>query len=393
MSNNLIQKYWDIVKRELAEYASRPLYIVMLVIMPAFFCFFFLSLMSEGVPEGLPLAAVDKDNSTTSRTVLRTLDGMRNNDIVVHCKDFGEARKLMQQGEVYGIYYIPEKFEEELQASRQPKVSFYTNNAYVIPGSLLMQDMKTTSILVQSAVKQSTMRAKGISEDMLMGLLQPISVDVNCIGNASANYTIYLCNILLPGIIAIIIMLMTVYVMGREVKEQKSKELMVMSDNNLLLATVAKLTPLFATAMIVLTTLDVYMYKVMEVPCHCGLAEWLLITSIYVLACMAMSAFIYVLFPQMRMSLSIISLLSVLSVSMSGLTFPVSAMPSIMQAFSYIIPLRHLHLLYVDLGLNTSTLHYCWPNLVALLLFLLLIPISAGGSRLRRTYENMEYQA
>lgn len=393
MNESFIHRFLEIVWREMRLMTSRPLYIAMLVFVPAFFTFFFLSLMDSGTPKGLPVAVVDQDNSTSSRNVVRTLDAMKNNDVMIHAKDFYEARKLMQTGEVYGIYLIPESFERDLQSSRQPTVSFYTNNAYLIPGSLLMSDMKTTSVLTKAAVAQSTMKAKGYSDEIVMAMLQPITVDTYTIGNPSSNYIVYMCNVLVPGLIDIIFMLMVIFVLGKEVKDGTSRELLETSGDNILLAVTAKLAPLTIIGMICTAAIDVVMYKYLQVPCKCGLTMWVIITWIYMLSTEALAVFMYALFPQMRMSLSIASIWSVLSVSMSGLTFPVSAMPGVLQGWSYLFPLRHFHLLYVDLGLNGSTLYYCWPNLVALLIFLLLPTIVLGGGGIKRIYEEMKYKA
>ena len=393
MNKSWINRYWMIMVREMRLMARRPLYILMLVVMPAFMATFFLSMMSSGTPKEMPLAVVDKDNSSTSRNLVRTLGSMKNGKIAVRTCDFKEARALMQAGEVYGIYYIPEKFESDLQAYRQPTISYYTNNAYMIPGSLLMTELKTMGALGKIAVSQSTMRAKGQSEDMLMGIVQPISVETYSIGNPSGNYMTYMCNTIITGLIDIIVMLFAVYVLGKEVKDGTSLTLMRIAGDNTLLAVAAKETPLLIISTCIYFAIDVVMYKYIGLPMKCGIATWLLLQVVYLISTISLAIFIYGLMPVMRMSLSVVSIWSVLSVSMSGLTFPVSAMPPILQAWSNLFPLKHLHAVYMDMGLNGYGMHYSWTSIAAMMLFCLPQLLIIGGGGIRKQFTEMKYKS
>lgn len=62
----------------------------------------------------------------------------------------------------------------------------------------------------------------------------------------------------------------------------------------------------------------------------------------------------------------------VLSFSVSGFTFPVPAMPQLMQLMSDLFPMRHYYLLYVDQALNGIPMAYSWKPYLALVLFVLL---------------------
>ena len=97
----------------------------------------------------------------------------------------------------------------------------------------------------------------------------------------------------------------------------------------------------------------------------------MLMTSyMLVLATQALSIFIFGLIPAMRLSLSIASLWSVISISISGFSFPATEMHYTLQTWAKVFPMRHYFLLYVDQALNGLGFAYTWTNYVALLLFL-----------------------
>jgi len=389
IKNNTFKSIWLIIKREITILTSRPLYLFGMVIAPLFSALFFLTMMHQALPNDMPVAVVDKDNSPMSRKVIRQLNAFKQTKIAMHCADFTEARKAMQKGEVYGIFYIPKNLEKDVMANRQPGISFYTNNSYLIAGSLLFRDMKTISILGTAAVGQQYKLAQGETETQAMIALQPIAIDTHPLGNPWTNYSVYLNNLILPGILNLLIMIITVFALGTELKRGTSETWLRIANGDMFIALVAKLLPHTLIYFVVITCINVLLYGYLGFPCKCGLPAMLIGSYLLVLAAQAMGVFFFGMLPVMRLSLSLASLWGVISLSISGFTFPVSAMPPVMQAWAYVFPLRHFFLLYVDQALNGVEFAYSWYNYVWLLLFLflpfLVIP------RLKKIYNAPEY--
>lgn len=382
-------KIWQIIVQEWRMLMCKPIYLILMLGAPLFIGFFFLDLMKDGTPSNLPVAIVDNDNSKTSRSIVRNLDAFKNTEITLQAKDFSEARKAVQQGTVYGIYMIPENFEKDLLASRQPTISFYTNSTFMIAGSLNMSDMTTMSALAAGSVGRNVLLAKGATDAQAKAILQPICVETYPLNNSGTNYAVYLCPILLPGIYSILIMLLTIYVMGMEVKYGMSKTLLELADDNIMLALAAKLLPMTVVFCIVVMAMNSVMYGYLGFPCQCGMFFMNVICCLLVLATQSIAIFVYGLFPTMRISLSVGSFFSVMSLSLSGFTFPASAFPTPLKAWPYICPVREYFLIYTEQALNGFGLYYSWTYIVGLMLFCLL-PLTVMG-RIKRIYENMIY--
>ena len=178
---------WMVMKRECRRLVSRPLYLFSMVVAPLFCYVFFTTLMSSGLPTNLPVGAVDLDNSATSRSIIRNLDAFGQTAVVAHYENVTEARIAMQQGKIYGFFYIPKGLSADAQSQRQPKLSFYTNNSYLIAGSLLFKDMKMMGELAAGAAARSVLYAKGATEDQAMAYLQPIVIDTHPLQNPLLN--------------------------------------------------------------------------------------------------------------------------------------------------------------------------------------------------------------
>lgn len=372
MSITIHKRLLMIAKREILRIATKPMYLFCMIIAPIFSYIFFTTLMSSGLPTDMPAGVVDLDNTSTTRNIIRNLDAFQQTKIVAHYNSFSEAREAVQRGEIYTFYYIPEGTTEEAIAGRQPKVSFYTNYSYLIAGSLLYRDQRTMSELASAAIGQSTLLAKGATEDQAMAFLQPIVIETHAISNPWLNYSVYLCNTLFPGILMLLIFQITVYTLGIELKENSAKKLMRMADNSIVTALAGKLLPQTVIFFIIAVFYNVYLYGFLHYPCNSGIFPMLLAGLLLVLASQAVGIFFFGLLGSLRLALSAASLWGVISFSISGFTYPVMAMHPTLQALSALFPLRHYFLLYANLALNGYPLIYAWHSVVALLIFMLL---------------------
>ena len=73
--------------------------------------------------------------------------------------------------------------------------------------------------------------------------------------------------------------------------------------------------------------------------------------------------------PSLRIGLSMAGLFGIISISITGFSFPVPAMYSPFRLLTNIFPLRHYFLIYVDQALNGIPLYYSRVHYVALILF------------------------
>lgn len=341
-----------------------------MVIVPIFSVVFFTTLMWNGLPVNMPVALVDQDNSQNSRNLGRQLDAFEQTEIVMRTASFSDARIEMQKGNIYGIMLIPKDFGTLAASGKQPHLSFYTNNSYLIAGSLLFKDMKTISTLASGAVNREVERAKGMTDMQIMAQLQPIVIDTHALGNPMLNYSVYLNNMILPGMLQLIIFLVTVYSIGIEIKQRSSKEWLGLGNNSLVISLAGKLLPQTLIFLIMGFGFCSYLYGIIGFPLQSGFLPMLLAMALLVLSAQAVGILMIGVLPTLRLGLSFASLFGMLSFSVVGFSFPVTAMYPSVQALSNLFPLRHYYLIYVDQALNGREFVYSVNQYLALVLFL-----------------------
>lgn len=362
-----------IFKRELHIFAHRPLFLFTMLVAPVACIVFFTTLMGNGLPTKLPAGLVDEDDTHITHTVKRILGSMEETHITAHYPSFSEARKAMQRGEIYGFFYIPRGLTEDCIANRQPRLSFYTNETYLVPGTLLMKDLRYASELAGLALTRENLYGKGFTENQAMGILQAIVIETHPLGNPYLDYSVYLNNIILPGILILLVMLCTTYTIGLEWKRERQLKLYAMSGCSPTVALIGKLLPQTILFSMMFIFYDVYFYKFLLFPCKSGILSMMLLGVMTVLASQAFGVFLFGTFiGQMRLSMCLCSLWGILSFSLAGFTFPVTAMAPVLQKLAWLFPLRHYYLIYVNQALHGNPIGYVWPSVTAMLCFLLL---------------------
>lgn len=358
--------------RECKIFLHNPIYLFCMLVFPLAVLFFFTSMLSEGQPQELPVGIVDLDNTSTTRSLIRRLDGFQTSKVVAYYPSVADARKAIQNNEVYGFLYIPEGTTEKLLASRQPKVSFYYSMTTLTSGSLLYRDMKTIASLGSAAVGQATMRAKGFTDAQIQTFLQPIAIDLHQISNSTTDYNAYLTTVMVPGIFMLFIFLITTYAIGTELKFNHGPQLVSMAGNRIRVALTGKLLPHTLIWLTLVFFYSFYVFGVYGFPHPGGVVKIVLTNVLMVLAAQGFGIFAFGLLPSLRMSMSISSLWAVLSISMAGSAFPVMGMDGPLQALSWLFPLRHYFMVYQICVLNDFPILDAWWHIAGLIAFMLL---------------------
>lgn len=363
---------WHVALREYKILYVNRIYFFSMVVFPLLALVFFTSLMDEGLPEDMPVGVVDLDNTTTSRSLIRRLDAFQSSEVVAHYPSVAEARRAIQENEIYAFLYIPKGTTDQLLSSRRPKISYYYNMGSIMSGSLLMRDLKTVSNLGSAAVGQATMRAKGYTQDQIMTFLQPIRIDLHQVGNPWTNYNAYLSAVFVPGVMMLFMFLISAYSLGMELKFGRGKEWLGMADNRIVVAILGKFLPQALIFLALILFYEFYIYGILHFPHQGDFWDILLLSLLEVFSSIGFGIFAFGLMPSLRMSMSVCSLWAVLSFSLAGSAFPVMGMDTPIQALTWLFPLRHYYMLYQITVFNGFPLIDAWFHFVALVGFVLL---------------------
>lgn len=377
-----------VMRRELRLMRQRPVYLLASVGVMTFCLIFFLTLLRDRIPQDLPVGVVDLDESSLSRNFIRQLDATRIGK-TVGFSSYSEARKALQTGKISSFCVIPEGFYSDVLANRQPELTMYVNTLYFVGGALSYKELLTLANLSSGAVQREVFRAKGMDDNAIMAQIQPIVIDAHNIGNPAADYRAFLCNALIPGVLETIIILVTVYAIGSELKHGTSRHLLEKAGGSMTAAMLGKLIPYTVLFTMMGIICDLILYDRMGFPMAGSIWNMFLGTFLLVLASEAVAFFIVGTLPVLRLSISISALYSMLAFSLAGFSLPVEAMPSYIQGLATAFPLRHFYLMYVQEGIFGSGFEGWYTQVIALMCFLALPPLVYR--RLQKAYIDLNF--
>lgn len=382
------QRIIAVARRELRIIRQRPIYLLGSVGVIAFCAIFFLTFLKDGLPSDVPIGLVDYDYSSTSRNFCQQLDATQLGK-VVHYDSFAAAREDMNRGKIAAVCVVPVGMNDDIQANRQPKITFYVNGLYFVSGALAWKDLLQMLNLTNGAVQRQAFRARGYNDSQIMGMIRPVDVDVHQIGNVGTNYNYYLSSVLLPGVLEMIVIIVLIYSLGAELKYGTSRHLLQTSGNSIVTALAGKLLVWTLTFSAIGLILILLLFHRL----HFSLAGsiWNMFLGIFLMifASEAIAIFILEMLPVPRLALSIGALYSVLGFSLSGFTLPIEAMPPYIQGLAAAFPLRHYYLFYVQEAIFGAGFAGWWRQVIYLLIFILLPLI--GLVRLKKAYIHQNF--
>ena len=345
---------YRVLQRELHMMFARPLYMFASVGVMLLSTFFFLTLMRGGAAENMPVAVVDLDQTSISRRLIHEMQATPSVDIQLVTNSYPEAREAMQQGKIYGIFVIREGFYSDLVAFKRPQLDFYVTNAYTVGGNTAYKQLLTMANLTSGAFQREVLRKKGLPDDIIMHRIQPLAIEGHMVANPWGNYSVYLVSTILPGILGLICLMLTVFAIGFELKSRTSHAWLRAAGGNYTVAMIGKLIPYTFIYLVLGIGCHLILYRYTGFPVYGSHGRLLFGMVLYIFAMEGLGITLIGLLPTLRDAISIGALYSMLGFSLSGFTYPQMCMLPPVRALSYMEPLRHYYLIYVNEALMAA---------------------------------------
>jgi ABC-2 type transport system permease protein len=94
-------------------------------LVPLFYPLLYAFIYDNEVVREAKLAVVDRSGAQLSREFIRRIDATPEVQVVAVCADMEEARRLMNRKKAYGVLLFPPEFSREAHSGRQARVSLY----------------------------------------------------------------------------------------------------------------------------------------------------------------------------------------------------------------------------------------------------------------------------
>lgn len=389
-SSQTYSPFRSVLLREWRRMTSRRLYLGVCIILPLFTLFFMATIFGNGQMENIPIGIVDQDNTASSRAIARNISAVPTFKVTRHFVNEEAARKAVQKKEIYGYLSIPPKFEQDAISGKNATLSYYYHYALLSVGGELMAAFETSLAPVSLSPIVMQAVALGVEQDRITTFLLPVQASNHPIYNPSLDYSVYLSQPFFFVLFQVLILLITVYAVGIEIKFRTADEWLFVAKGNMVTAVLGKLLPYTIIFILIGCLANYVMFGILHIPFQ---GSWLLmnmLTALFVVATQALGLFLFSLFPAISLIISIVSMVGSLGATLSGVTFPVTNMYPLVRDASYLFPVRHFTEMMQNMLYEGSGFIHLWPSVVILCIFPLLALVLLP--HLKRAIESHKYE-
>jgi ABC-2 type transport system permease protein len=241
--------------------------------------------------------------------------------------------------------------------------------SYFVPGTFSYKGYKTIAVTAAAGMVSQTASSMGVNQGTISALIQPVVLDTNPVHNPWTNYSLYLTPSFSAGVLALMIVIITIFSITYEIKLNTSRRWLSTAGGSIIVAVTGKLLPQTVVFVTVGICMLAMLFGYSAFPLYCSVWVMILAMVLLVIACQAFGLLIASILPNPRMGMSVGALISILAFSLAGFSFPVQSMYGALAVFSYIIPVRWYYLIYISQALNGFELYYARMYFAALLIF------------------------
>ncbi len=382
--------FMAVFKREILRMVSRRFYYGTTIILPLFTLLFMSTIFKNGQMENIPVGVVDLDNTPTSRQIIRNVDAVPTFDVTLRFSNPADARDATVRKDIYGYLVIPQKFEQDMYDQKYTTLNYYYHYALLSVGSEVLSGYENILELAAAAPVMTAAASTGLSEGQIKGVLLPVTNHDHPLSNPNMNYSIYLSNPFFFVLFQILILLITLYSMGNEINNGTAPEWLATAKGNIVTAIAGKLCPYTIVFTVITVFANYIFFGPLQLPYNSSLFPLILSSVLVVTASQALSVFVFSIYPNMGIIISIISMLGSLGATLAGVTFPPPAMHPLVHYISYLFPIRHYFMINENILHGNFGFAYSWYNYV--ILFCYILPVFALLPHFRKVIISRRYE-
>lgn len=379
------------VRREIRRFGHTPVLVVSAIVIPVVMTLLYVAMFWRGTVHDLPVAVWDGDHSALSRQIVRMVDATPSAEVVLQVEGIDQGRRAMVRGEVDALIVIPPGLQAEVMGGRGGgQVAAEISGARILNSGLLKRDLTTVFQALNIGLETQMLGARGIPARTGYAMAYPVAFDKHVLFNPYGSYAYYLLPGLLYLALVITVSVVTVYVVGSELKYGTAGEWVETAGGSVTRALAAKLAPYVLLFGLLSLFMNTILYRFMGLPFHGQEAMILVAGNLFViLAYMAMSVMLVAATANMRLSMSIAGGLATASLSLCGLTFPAVGMYPGIVALAKLFPFTYFIDLFIEQSLRGAPPARALGDLAALGVFVLAIGLFIP--RLRRVATDEKY--
>lgn len=336
---------------------------------------------SSGTLTNLPIAVIDNDGSSVSRSYIRMLEAAPQLHVVDKLTSVDDARELLEQASIYAFVLIPKDFTKNIKSGRQANVEAWHSGQFLTISATISKSLRQVTATLSAGIEITSLTKRKDSHFAANIDFSPLQFEVHTLFNPFQNYQYFLIAGLLPAMLQVFVMLWTVFIIGREFTNNSAAQWQATA-GSIYSAIATKVLPVFLFTSAIGIGCLVWLFGIAGWPINGSLAllvvGWELMIVAYIVLGLLFAAFS----SRLATGLSFGVFFTAPAFAYAGITFPQHAMPLLAQLWTYMLPIRTLLRLQVEQVEMGAPIINSIPEVLILICFILL-PLPFAIARIR----------
>jgi ABC-2 type transport system permease protein len=369
---------WPIMHKEFLHIVRDPRSLAAALALPLLMLVLFGYAIVLDVRE-VQVAVLDLDHSVASRELVEMLTADEAMVVTARPTSTADLERLLDVSRVRVGIVIPASYGQDLKAGRTVPVQVLVDGTDATFAGLALGQ-------VGGSLRHQVRRKMGAVLRQLgqSGELPGLHATPRVFFNETLNGTWFI----IPGLIAIIVMLLAALVtsqcVAREYEQNTIEQILVspVSGPALMLG---KLVPYVGVGCLQVLSVTIASRFLFQVPIRGSLLLLAGATLLFLIGSMALGMMLSATLKSQQLAMMVAFIATMLpSLILSGFIFPLENMPGWLEAISYLVPARYYVVITRGLFLKGVGVVALWPELLAMVIFAVLL-IAVSSSRFRRT--------
>jgi len=363
----------SLIRKEFIQIGRDPRTLALTFLLPVI-QLFLLGYAATNDVRNVPLAVFDQDKSRASRELL---DAYRAADYFLIRYDVqseDELRQLIENNSARAGIIIPPDYEERLVGQRPSQVAFIIDGSDpTVAGTALA----AANLIAQS--KATELAIERLAQRGLAGALRPaVEVRTQVWYNPDLVSAYFMIPALIGMILQFLATMLTATAIVRE-REQGTIEQLIVTPIRSIELVVGKVTPYVLLAFFDMIEVLIAGVLIFGVPINGSIPLLLALACLFIVTALGLGIFISTIAKTQQEALLLTMFTLLPSIFLSGFFFPLAAMPRVLQALSYAVPLRYFLIIVRGIVIKGAGLEALTREVIALTIFAVVIMAAAAG--------------
>jgi ABC-2 type transport system permease protein len=301
------------------------------------------------------IAVLDLDRTPLSRSLLSSITATKRMEITYHVSHPRDGARLLDTGKANAYLEIPQGFQSDYYRGKSPDIQIILDGTDATFAGLLLERFSGTIGL--------------FNLHLITGGSQGSEPPVSVLERGWFNTNLISRNFFVPGIIALIIMIITLMLTAMAVvreREMGTLEQLLVSPIRPIELLLGKTIPFAIIAFGEVAVITTAALIVFRIPLRGSLTLLFASTPLYLLSTLGAGLLISAISRTQQQAMMVTFLFMLPAILLSGFAFPIYNMPSTVQVLTLLDPLRYYLVIVREIFLKGTGIGILWPQMAAL---------------------------